>query len=188
MEMKIIQDCLLQVIKEIEGPKVREELKKTPFRVAKAYKEIFDGYGIDTKELLSNQFEQDGADMIVAVRDIKFYSTCEHHLLTFDGIANVAYLPNNRKVVGVSKIERLVNVYAHRLQLQERITRQVAEDLMTYLEPRGVAVIIQAKHLCMRCRGVKSNSSQMVTSVMLGAFRDNQSARMEVLSLLGITK
>ena len=175
------------LLKCVEGDSLRSDLKKTPERMARAMLEMFDGYTIDIRELLSSDhtFQGEGKDQIVAVRDIVTWSTCEHHFLPFKVCAHVAYLPKD-SVVGVSKIERLVCAFSHRLQLQERITQQVADAIMQYLEPQGVAVILNGEHLCMRMRGVKSQSSQVVTSVMLGAFRDNPSTRMEALSLLGL--
>lgn len=180
-----IESAIEKLILSIEG-KVRNELKDTPNRVYRSYLEIFDGYNIDTKKLLSSHFEQEGSDMIVGMRDIKFHSCCEHHLLNFSGSVSIAYLPANNRVIGASKMDRLVLAYAHRLQIQERMTRQIANDIMKYLEPRGVAVIAQASHLCMRCRGVKSPTSEMFTSAMFGEFRENWAMRMEVLSLLGL--
>ncbi len=166
------------LIVAIEGPKPRKELKDTPDRVQRAFSEMFDGYEVDIPKLFMQRFEQEGTDMVVCVRDISFYSMCEHHLLPFNGIACVAYLPANNIVIGVSKIERLVLAFAHRLQLQERITRQVAETMMTYLKPMGVAVIIQGEHLCMRCRGVRSKTSAEASlwlTVTLGPRRRNSS-------------
>ena len=174
-----------ELLEIVEGQPLRSELKDTPARMTRALAEMFDGYTVDIKELLSHTFQEEGKDQIVCVRDIVTWSTCEHHFLPFRIIVHVAYLPKDR-VVGVSKIERLVRAYSHRLQLQERITRQVADAIMTYLKPAGVAVVIHGEHLCMRVRGVKSQSSQVVTSVMLGAFRDNPATRMEALSLLGL--
>ena len=181
---KII-DAVRTLLEVIEGEPLRQGISETPDRVMRAYDEMFDGYDVDIGKLLSKTFQENGSDQIVSMRDIEFWSTCEHHILPFHGYAHIAYLPTN-KVLGASKLERLVMAYAHRLQLQERITRQVADALMQYLQPLGVAVIIHGEHLCMRCRGVKSSSSQIVTSVMLGEFRTNQAMRMEVLSLLGL--
>jgi len=173
-----------QILKAIEGPTLRKDLERTPIRVQKSYEEMIDGYNVNIESLFTTS-DGEGMDQIVAMRNITGWSLCEHHLLPFSFIAHVAYLPRDR-VIGASKLERLVIAYAHRLQLQERITRQVADALMNYLNPRGVAVIIIGEHLCTRCRGVKSPSSELVSSIMLGSFREEQSARIEVLSLLGL--
>ena len=171
------------LLREIEGPFLRPELEETPGRVYRALEELLDGYKISIPDLFTS-FDGEGKDQIVIAKDIPFNSTCEHHLLFFSGRAHIAYLPKD-KVIGASKLPRLLLAYAHRLQIQERITRQVAEAIMQYLEPHGVAVILQAEHACIRCRGVKSDCS-FVTSVMLGTFRENATTRLELLSLLGL--
>lgn len=181
-----IQNLITELLICIEGDPIRPPLLETPRRVASALEEILDGYAVDIPNLFKT-FEGEGQDQIVVVKDICSYSICEHHVLPFYIRASVAYLPVE-KVIGASKIERVVNAYAHRLQLQERIARQVADSIMKYLQPRGVGVIIEGEHLCMRCRGVKSRESKMVNSVMLGDFRTEGSLRMEVLSLLGATR
>lgn len=179
-----ISQLIKSLLIEIEGPNPRPGIEETPDRVARAYEEIFEGYSVNISDLFKC-FDGEGTDQIVCIKDIEFYSTCEHHILTFSGTVDVAYLPSKR-VIGASKIPRLVNAYAHRLQIQERLAEQIANTLMCELEPRGVGVIIHAKHLCMACRGVKNSSSTMVNSVMLGEFRNNSTTRMEVLSLLGL--
>lgn len=171
------------ILTGILGESLPEGMEESPTRMAKAFAELTKGYKVDIPALFK-VFEHDSDDQIVAFRDMHFVSLCEHHAMVFTGMASVAYLPD-KKVIGASKIARLVNAHANRFQLQERIASDVARDLQEYLSPKGVAVILQAEHSCMRCRGVKSESSQMVTSVMTGVFRDNQSSRMEVLSLLG---
>lgn len=171
------------LLREIEGPELRPQLEETPDRVYRALGELLDGYSISIPELFTS-FDDEGHDQIVIAKDIPFHSICEHHLLIFYGKAHIAYLPKD-KVLGASKLPRVLLAFSHRLQLQERITRQVADTIMEYLEPYGVAVILEAKHGCIICRGVKSDCS-FVTSVMLGTFRDNQSTRLEVLSLLGL--
>jgi len=178
-----IEEYVRGIIRGIEGS-IRPDLEETPRRVQTALTEMLDGYSVDIDSLFKT-FEGEGQDQIVVIRNIKFTSFCEHHLLPFSGTAHVAYLPV-KKVIGASKIPRLVMAYAHRLQLQERITRQVAETLMEKLEPQGVAVVIQGEHTCMRCRGIKCSDSQMVTSVMLGQFRIERTLRLEVLTLLGL--
>jgi len=181
------------ILYKIEGMPLRPELEETPRRTAKAFEEMLSGYDVNIEELFTTFDDeesippnngQDVHDQVVMSKNIPFYSMCEHHMLPFFGIANIAYLPKD-KVIGASKLPRILLAYAHRLQLQERITRQVANAIMTHLEPYGVAVILEAKHLCIACRGVKSDCS-FVTSVMLGTFRDEPTQRLEVLSLLGI--
>ena len=181
--MKSITSQIRSIIRAIEGPEIRQDLYDTPQRVQRAFEEIFNGYEVDIPGLFK-VFEEDGKDEIVILRNIHFWSTCEHHLLTWEGYASVAYLPQE-KVVGASKLARLVEAYAHRLQLQERVGRQVAEAMMKYLNPRGVAVVIKGKHSCISCRGVRNETSELVTSVMLGAFRENAASRYEVLKLIG---
>jgi GTP cyclohydrolase I len=178
-----IETAVRVILSNIEG-KLRPGTMETPKRVAKAYLELFDGYDTDISTLFTT-FDDEGTDQIVAVRDIEFNSMCEHHILPFSGTAHIAYLPR-KKVIGASKIPRLVNAFAHRLQIQERMTEQIGNTLMTYLNPYGVAVIIEAQHSCMICRGVKSKTSKLITSVMLGKFRQDQALRIEVLSLLGL--
>ena len=171
------------LLHEIEGINVelREGLLETPMRVARSYEEIFDGYKVDIPSLFKT-FSDEGKDQLVVAK-VNTWSVCEHHILPFSVSAAVGYLPDN-KVIGVSKLSRLVCAYSHRLQLQERITEQVAQAIMRYLEPKGVAVVITGEHLCMRMRGVKDQESQVITSVMLGAFRDDFNLRQEFLRLI----
>jgi GTP cyclohydrolase IA len=163
----------------------REGLKGTPARVAKAFEEYFSGYGTDPVELLQRTFEEtDGYDEMVVLRDIRFESHCEHHLAPIIGKAHIAYLPQQR-VVGISKLARLVEVYAKRLQIQEKMTAQIANILDEVLQPKGVAVVIEAAHQCMTTRGVHKPGVAMVTSRMLGAFRTDPSTRREFLAIIG---
>ena len=163
----------------------REGLLGTPDRVVRAYEEFFGGYGEDPVALLHRTFEEiSGYDEIVLLKDIRFESHCEHHMLPIIGKAHVAYLPNNR-VVGISKLARLVEVYAKRLQIQEKMTAQVANTIDEVLRPKGVAVVIEAAHQCMTTRGVHKTGVTMVTSTMLGAFRDNSDTRREFLNIIG---
>lgn len=186
-QLQAIEVSITTILHTIEeSTKLRSGIIETPNRVARAYAEMFDGYTTDIDSLFKT-FEDEGIDQIVVLKDIGFTSVCEHHMLPFSGYAHVAYLPNG-KVIGASKIPRLVLAYAHRLQIQERITQQVSEALMEKLKPLGVAVIIEATHLCMKCRGVKSEEGKLVTSVMLGKFREDINVKQEVLSLLGILK
>ncbi len=163
----------------------REGLRDTPARVARAYGEFFAGYEIDPHALLSRTFEEvEGYDEIVLLRDIRIESHCEHHMVPIIGVAHVAYLPR-RRVVGISKLARVVDAYARRLQIQEKLTAQIAACVEDVLEPFGVAVIIEAGHQCMTARGVHKPGVSMVTSRMLGAFRDNPDTRRELLSMIG---
>ena len=161
----------------------REGLLDTPKRVVKSWLEIFAGYKKDPSEILSTVFEDGACDEMVLLKNIEFSSMCEHHMLPFIGKAHVAYLPNG-KVVGLSKLARLVDCFAKRLQIQEKMTIQIADSIVEHLKPKGVAVIIEAHHQCMSCRGVGKMNTTMVTSSMLGAFRDNPAARAEFLALV----
>jgi len=163
----------------------REGLLDTPARVTRAYEEFFSGYDTDPVSVLERTFEEtDGYDEIVLLRDIRLESTCEHHLAPIIGRVHVAYLPHHR-VVGISKLARVVEAYAKRLQIQEKLTAQIANTIQEVLVPRGVAVVIEAAHQCMTTRGVHKPGVTMVTSRMLGAFRDNPDTRRELLAMIG---
>jgi len=163
----------------------REGLLDTPARVARAYEEWFSGYGSDPEEILERTFEEvEGYDEIVVLRDIRFESYCEHHMAPIIGKVHVAYLPD-RRVVGISKLARIVEVYGKRLQIQEKMTAQIAQAIEDVLKPKGVAVVIDAVHQCMTTRGVHKPGVSMVTSRMLGAFRDNATTRQEFLNMIG---
>jgi len=163
----------------------REGLRSTPARVVKAYEEFFSGYRDDPVEMLKRTFEEtDGYDEMVVLRDIHFTSHCEHHILPIIGRAHIGYLPDER-VIGISKLARLVQTFARRLQIQEKMTAQIANTLDEVLQPKGVAIVIEATHQCMTTRGVKKSGVTMVTSRMLGAFRDNSKTRREFLSIVG---
>ncbi|MGK9233089.1 GTP cyclohydrolase I FolE [Inquilinus limosus] len=164
----------------------REGLRDTPKRVVKAYEEFFRGYDQDPVELLSRTFEEvDGYDEMVLLRDIDFESHCEHHMVPIIGKAHVAYLPD-RRVVGISKLARVVDAYAKRLQIQERLTAQIAGAIDEVLKPRGVAVMVSSQHHCMTTRGVHKHGTQMVTSCMVGAFRDDPQLRREFQMMIGM--
>tara|TARA_B100000614_G_scaffold253699_1_gene267991 strand:+ start:394 stop:963 length:570 start_codon:yes stop_codon:yes gene_type:complete len=167
----------------IEGDSGREGLIDTPKRVIQSFEEIFSGYEMDPSEVLSSTFNGEGYDGIVLLRDVEFHSTCEHHLQPFKGRAHVAYIPTER-IVGISKLARIVDLHARRLQNQERITKGVADDLEEHLEPLGAAVIIEAAHGCMQCRGVKKQNAVMTTSAMRGVFFDKSEARSELMQLI----
>jgi GTP cyclohydrolase I len=160
----------------------REGLQKTPYRIVKMWDEIFAGYEMDSADLLTT-FAADGYDEIVLLKDIELYSMCEHHMLPFFGKAHVAYIPD-KKVIGISKLARLVDIYAKRLQIQERLGDQVTDALMKHLKPKGAACIIEATHMCMRMRGVQKQNSVMTTSSMKGAFYKEQATRGELLQLI----
>ena len=166
----------------------REGLLDTPARVVRAWNEHFGGYTMDPGEYLAKTFEEVGGyDELVLVSDIEVFSHCEHHIVPFVGKAHVAYIPNGR-VVGLSKIARVVDVYAKRLQVQEKLTKQIAEALETHLAPQGVAVILQCQHFCMCYRGVKKPGSWTTTSKLYGAFLDNAASRMELFTLIGLKR
>jgi GTP cyclohydrolase I len=164
----------------------REGLIETPKRVVKSYEEFYEGYGQDPEEILSKVFSEiEGYDEIVLVKDIPLQSHCEHHMVPIIGKAHVAYLPDQR-VVGLSKLARVVDMYGKRLQTQETMTAQIADTIDRVLQPKGVAVVIDAEHQCMSSRGVNKHGSSTITSRMLGVFRDNQKSRMEFLNLISV--
>ncbi len=163
----------------------REGLVDTPNRVVRAYEEFFEGYGADPEDILRRTFEEtDGYDEMVLLRDIRLESHCEHHMVPIIGKAHVAYLPD-RRVVGISKLARVVEIYAKRLQIQEKMTAQIANAIDSVLEPKGVAVVIEAAHQCMTTRGIRKPGVTMVTSRMTGAFKENSDTRREFLHLIG---
>jgi GTP cyclohydrolase IA len=178
-----VQDTIRQLLTELGEDPDREGLARTPLRVEKALKFLTSGYDADIDTVLNDAlFTVDYSEMVI-VKDIDFYSLCEHHLLPFFGKCHVAYLPN-RRVIGLSKLPRLVDVFARRLQIQERMTNQIAETIREKIDPVGVAVVCEGTHLCMSMRGVEKQNSFAITSAMLGAFRDNARTRMEFLELL----
>ena len=171
------------ILNYIEGDNSREGLVDTPKRVIESFEEIYEGYRMDSSEVLSSTFNGEGYDGIVLLRDIEFHSTCEHHLQPFKGRAHVAYIPTDR-IVGISKLARIVELHARRLQNQERITKGVADDLEKHVKPLGTAVIIEASHGCMQCRGVKKQNAVMTTSAMRGVFFEKDKARSELMQLI----
>jgi GTP cyclohydrolase IA len=177
-----VEKAVRQLLVALGEDPEREGLKDTPRRVAKMYKELFAGLQTDPSTHLQRVFSEK-YDEIVLLRDINFYSLCEHHLLPFHGVAHVAYLPEG-KVVGLSKLARTVDAFARRPQLQERMTAQIADALMEHLAPRGAVVIVEAEHLCMKMRGIQKPNGTMVTSAVRGNFRDNAAARAEVMALI----
>ena len=162
----------------------REGIKRTPERVAEFYEEFFDGYNEDIDNIISVHYQTEEYEEIVIVKDIQLYSMCEHHLLPFSGKVHIAYLPKKGRIVGVSKLVRVVEAFAHRLQLQERLSEQIADTIMKTVQPKGAMVVIEAEHLCMTMRGVKKPGSKMITSAMRGIFLKDARTRAEALSLL----
>ncbi len=183
MSKNNISDLTKQLLEHLGEDPTREGLLKTPQRVEKAMQFLTSGYQQDVQTLLNGAIFEEDYDEMVVIKDIEMYSLCEHHLLPFYGKCHVAYLPNG-KIIGLSKIPRIVDLYMRRLQVQERLTTQIAECLMTALKPRGVAVMIEAKHLCMSMRGVEKQNSNCTTSSLLGAFRSDKATRMEFMNIV----
>jgi len=178
-----LSGVIARLLEELGEDPTREGLVDTPRRVADSFRYLTEGYDLDPAEIVGDALFNEDYDDMVVVRGVNFFSLCEHHLLPFFGRVHVAYLPKG-KVVGLSKVPRIVDAFAHRLQLQERLTRQIAEALNDVLEPNGVAVVIEARHLCMEMRGVEKQDSDTLTSCMLGAFRDDPRTRSEFLDLI----
>ena len=176
-------DEIRSILTKLGEDPVRDGLANTPKRVDRALRFLTSGYGMNPDEVLNSALFDVAYDEMVIVRDIELFSLCEHHLLPFFGKCHVAYIPNGR-IVGLSKIPRLVDMYARRLQVQERLTTQIAETINEKIRPRGVAVVIEAQHLCMIMRGVEKQNSVAITSSMLGAFKDDQNTRNEFLNLV----
>jgi GTP cyclohydrolase I len=184
MSSQPVEAAVTAILRVLDPDPEREGLARTPERVARSLAYLTRGYQEDPKTVINGAlFTEQYSEMIV-VRDIDFYSLCEHHILPFFGKAHVAYLPHNH-IVGISKIGRLVEVYARRLQVQERMTTQIAKTIDELLKPLGVAVVLEAEHLCMRMRGVEKQNSFVVTSAMFGAFRSNHETRAEFMNLIG---
>lgn len=179
-DQKSIQSAITKVLEAVGENPNREGLKNTPIRVARMFAELLAGYSTDPVTLVNGAVFEVSYDEMVIVRDIEFYSMCEHHLLPFMGRVHVAYIPSG-KVIGLSKIPRIVDMYARRLQVQERMTRQIADFIMDVLKPKGVAVVVEGLHLCTMMRGVKKHDARMTTSAMHGAFRANLATRQEFL-------
>jgi GTP cyclohydrolase I len=181
VNITVVEETIRQLKKAIGEDPEREGLKNTPDRVSRMYVELLGGYAIDPEQIINSALFDINYDEMVLVRDIEFYSLCEHHMLPFIGRAHIAYIPEG-KVIGLSKIPRIVDMYARRLQLQERMTRQIADFLQETLKPQGVAVVVEAMHLCSMMRGVKKHDARMTTSAMHGGFRVNLATRQEFLA------
>lgn len=177
-----IENNIAEVMQYIGEDVTREGLLETPSRVRRALLEICAGYRMNPKDVFKT-FDSDGYDQIVLLRNVHFFSMCEHHMLPFYGTASIAYIPDKR-VIGISKLARLLEIYSKRLQIQERLCEQVTGDLETYLQPKGSACIIKATHMCMNMRGIKTRDAEMVTSSLKGAFLNEPSCRMELFNLL----
>jgi GTP cyclohydrolase I len=180
MDLEAIEDATLAILEAIGEDVDREGLLKTPSRVARSYQELLAGYRMDPRALINDAVFDVAYDEMVIVRDIEFYSMCEHHMLPFMGRAHVAYVPSD-KVIGLSKIPRIVDLFSRRLQVQEQMTTQIAEYIDYVLKPQGVAVVVEGVHMCMMLRGVKKHDARMTTSSMTGVFRDEITTRMEFL-------
>jgi len=179
----MIERVIRELLKELGEDPAREGLERTPERMAKALHYLTSGYQKDVHEILNEALFTEAYDEMVVVKDIDFYSLCEHHLLPFFGKCHIAYMPS-RKIVGLSKMPRLVEMFSRRLQVQERLTTQIAHTINEVLQPRGVAVVMEALHMCMLMRGVEKQNSRAVTSAMLGAFRDRPETRAEFMELI----
>ena len=181
-----LEDLFTKILENLGEDPSRQGLVKTPLRAAKAMEFLTSGYHQDLDEILNGAIFDEDYDEMVIVREIEFYSLCEHHILPFWGKCHVGYLPRNR-IIGLSKIPRIVDMFSRRLQVQERLTREIAEALETALDPRGVAVVMEGQHLCMMARGVEKQAPKMTTNVMRGAFREDSSTRAEFLRCVQIS-
>jgi GTP cyclohydrolase I len=182
VDLDSVLDAVKTLIRYVGDDPNREGLLETPDRVARAYRELFAGYGQDPAKLLKT-FTDGVCDEMVVLRGVQFFSTCEHHMMPFYGVAHIGYLPNGR-IVGLSKLARLVEVYSRRLQVQERLTTQITSALAEHLKPLGAGCVVQATHSCMSCRGVLKQDAIMVTSSLVGAFKDDSRTRSEFLGLI----
>jgi len=183
MDQSKIEELAKHLIEAIGEDTSREGLLDTPKRIAKSYEKLFEGYGKDPKDLLT-EFDGEDYDQMIICKDIDFFSTCEHHMLPFIGKAHIGYIPN-KKIIGISKLPRIVEIFSRRLQNQERLTMQIANTLIKLLNPKGVGIVIEAQHLCMRARGVEKQNAVMTTSAFKGLFKEHSKTRSEFLKLIG---
>lgn len=182
MNLEKIEELTRQIIIEIGEDPNREGLKETPQRIAKSFKKLFGGYDLDPNSILT-EFDGEEYDEMIICKDIDFYSNCEHHMQPFFGKISIGYIPD-KKIIGISKLPRIVEIFSRRLQNQERMTMQIAKTLNELLKPRGVGVVVEAKHLCMMARGVEKQNSTMTTSYCIGSFKKNSKTRSEFLKLI----
>ena len=179
-----LREIIHSLLEEIGEDPTREGLLKTPSRVARSWRFFSEGYGQNLDDIINNAiFHEEAKDMVI-IRDVEFFSLCEHHLLPFFGKTHVGYIPNG-KVIGLSKVPRIIDMFSRRLQIQERLTRQIAETIQTVLDPIGVAVVMEGRHMCMQMRGVEKQNSLATTSSMLGKFRESDRTRSEFLAIIG---
>ncbi len=183
LKLAKVEECVAQILEGLGEDAGREGLLRTPHRVARALQFMTSGYTKDVEKILNSAIFIEKYSEMVIVKDIDFFSLCEHHMLPFFGKAHIAYIPNG-KIIGLSKMPRIVDVFARRLQVQERMTRQIAETLFNHLNPEGVGVVIEARHMCMMMRGVEKQNSIATTSAMLGVFMDDVKTRQEFLTLI----
>ncbi len=187
IDQEKIETAVTEIIAAIGENPIREGLRETPSRIAEMYVEVFSGLDQDPKEVLTVGFEEEEHEEMVVLKDIPFYSMCEHHLLPFHGLAHVGYIPAGR-LVGISKLARVVEILARRPQMQERLTGQIADTIMEALQPHGVGVVIEAEHLCMTMRGIRKPGSRLFTSASRGIFRRYPATRAEFFSILGMAE
>lgn len=187
MNLKAVEKSVTTILEEIGEDTSREGLVKTPYRVAQAYKFLTDGYQKDINKVINGAVFEEKYDEMVIVKDIDFYSLCEHHLLPFYGKIHIAYVPNG-KIIGISKLPRIVDVFARRLQVQERMTQEIADTFDEILQPRGVAVVAEGYHMCMMMRGVQKQNSITTTSAVHGLFKEDARTRAEFLNLINMKK
>ena len=182
-----IEQLIKELLLEIGEDSNREGILRTPHRVAKSWEFLTKGYEQNLEEIINNAVFKENYDEMVIIKEIDFFSMCEHHMLPFFGKANVAYIPNG-KIIGLSKIPRIVDMFSRRLQVQERMTQQIAETLNTVLHPKGVAVVMEGEHMCMQMRGVEKQNSYATTSSMIGIFREDSRTRKEFLNIISMRK